>query len=212
MAEGSWLDLSGFVCVSWGRGCRQQLPPPSPAGLPCARRARSPGTAIVRLHKCPSVCLSPPPLCCLSPDPTGVARQGAGWGPGCLSLRVPSLILFPMALSAPLLLRQRASPPPPLSGVSSSFIKQAFVKCLCVSGDVFLCYVSGLGHLLLGLLPLSGPWKLMREQSPAEAVPSCLLSPMARNPLSPHVPAQSCRPHDPGPSTAYDSAPRLGRR
>lgn len=43
-----------------------------------------------------------PSLCCLSPDPTGVARQGAGQGPGCLRLRVPGLILFSVALNAPL--------------------------------------------------------------------------------------------------------------
>lgn len=71
LAERSWLDLSGFVYVSFGEGgggtAGSSCPPPYSAGLPCARRAGSPGTAIVHLHKCPSVCITPPSFSfCLS--------------------------------------------------------------------------------------------------------------------------------------------------
>lgn len=93
-------ELAGplWVCsVSLAEGaCRQQLPPPGSTSLPCARRAGSPGTAIVRFTNARlSAALPLPPLVSLS-DPTGVAGWGAGWGPGCLGLRVSGLILFPM--------------------------------------------------------------------------------------------------------------------
>lgn len=110
MAGRIWLDPPGFVYVSLGAGgLQQQLPPPGSAGLPRARRAGSLGTAIVRLHKHPSVCLAPPPPLPPSPDPTGVAGRGAGRGPGC-----PGLGLAPEsrpgAFCAPLLLRPCARP------------------------------------------------------------------------------------------------------
>lgn len=148
MAERNWLGLSGFVYVSWGRGpADRSCPPPSSTGLPCARRAGSPGTAIVRLHKCLSVCITPPPLhWAPSPHPTGVAGLGAGWGPGCLGLRVSSLILFPIALSTPLLLHQCAHPHCPVSHPHSSskhllgaFVCSAiFLRVVCLaSASVF---------------------------------------------------------------------------
>lgn len=149
MAERCWLDPSGFVYVSLGEGgggaAGSSCPPPNSAGLPCARRAGSPGTAIVRLHKCPSVCITAPLHLCLSfsPDPTGVA-----WWGGKLGFRMPESYAFQPNFipygpqhpsSAPLVC------PPPPSAISSSFIKQAFIKCLCVFSDVFLCYVAGFG-------------------------------------------------------------------
>lgn len=87
----------------------------------------------------------PPLHLCLSfsPDPTGVA-----WLGGKLGFRMPESYAFQPNFipygpqhpsSAPLVC------PPPPSAISSSFIKQAFIKCLCVFSDVFLCYVAGFG-------------------------------------------------------------------
>lgn len=106
-------ELAGpfWVCLwllggGWGWGCRQQLPPSRLSRPALCQEGReswhsycSPAQMPVCLHHSPlALCLS------LSPDPTGVAGWGAGWGPGGLYLRVSSLILFPVALSAPLLL------------------------------------------------------------------------------------------------------------
>lgn len=158
-----------WVCLcllggGWGRGCRQQLPPPNSAGLPCARRAGSPGTAIVRLHKCPSVCITAPLHLCLSfsPYPTGVAWRGVGgpgWGSGCLSLPLSSPTLFPMALSAPLLLHSCAHPHRPVAHLHSSskrllsaFVCSAMAFCVML---LALVLPFRFGRLLLSLLPSS---------------------------------------------------------
>lgn len=130
MTERSWLDLSGFVYMSLGEGaCRQQLPPPSSTSLPCARRAGSPGTAIVRFTNARLSASLPLPLVVSLSDPTGVAGWGAGWGPGCLGLRVSSSILFPMTLSTPLWLHQCAHPHCPVfhPHSSSKHLLSAFV-------------------------------------------------------------------------------------
>lgn len=191
----------------WGRGpAGSSCPPSGSAGLPRARRAGRLGTAIVRQHKHPSVCVTPPPLLSPSPDLTGVAGWGAGWGPGCPGLRVsrPVHSLWPFCFT---------SVPTPPPSVSSSFIKRAFAKCLCVLGGVFLCYASGfgvsasVGRLLLSLLPY-----LVLGNSKGQSLARSILSPVssatARSPLS-HFPAPYPPPHDSVPFAAYDSAPPL---
>lgn len=152
MTERSWLDLSGFVYISLGEGaCRQQLPPSQLHQPALCQEGRESWHSYCSLAQMP-VCLhhSPLPLLVSLSDPTGVDGWGAGWGPGCLGL---SLILFPMTLSTPLLL---TSVPTPIVRCLSLFIKQAFIKCLCVLSDIFLCYVSGFGiSVSIGCLFLS---------------------------------------------------------
>lgn len=57
-----------------------------------------------------------------------------------------------------------------------------------------LALVFPFGCLLLSLLPFSWPWKLLKEQSLTETIPSPLLSLVARNPLSPYFPACGSSP------------------
>ena len=176
MAERRCLDPSGFVSVSLGEGgggaAGSSCPPPHSAGLPCARRAGSPGTAIVRPHKCPSVCIIAPSIsACLSL----LTRQvwpggGPGWGSGRLSLTVSSPTLFPMGLSDPLLLHSCAHTHRPVSHLHSSSerLLSAFV-CSAMSFCVrFLALVLTFlfGRLFLSLLPSSYPWKLIKEAKP----------------------------------------------
>lgn len=152
-----WEDLAGpfwvCLCLFGGGGpAGSSCPPPGSAGLPRARRAGSLGTAIVRLHKHPSVCITPPPPLSPSSDPTGVAGWGAGWGPGCLGPRVSPLIHSLWPLVPPFCFPSVPTPPP---SVPSSFIKRAFTKCLCVLSGVFLCYVSMALVLVLHLAAFS---------------------------------------------------------
>lgn len=185
MAGRIWLDPPGFVYVSLGAGgLQQQLPPPGSAGLPRARRAGSLGTAIVRLHKHPSVCLAPPPPLPPSPDPTGVAGRGAGRGPGCPGLRAsrPSRAPGPFA---PRSCFARVPAPPP--GVSSSSIKRACtepsVGCSVASFCVIGLLSASVGRPLLGFLPYLVPGS-SKGQSLARSILSPVPCPPARSPLS----------------------------
>ena len=176
MAERNWLDPSGFVYVSLGEGgggaAGSSCPPPNSAGLPCARRAGSPGTAIVRLHKCPSVCITPPSVsACLSLLTRQVWPGGGGARVGS---RIPgsegSPTLFPMVLSTPLLLHQCAHPHCPVSHLHSSGkrLLSAFVCSVMSFCVMFLALALAFpfGRLLLSLLPLSCLWKLIKEAEP----------------------------------------------
>lgn len=177
----------------WGRvgvGCRQQLPSAQLSRPALCQEGRESWHSYCSPAQMP-VCLHPSrlPLCSpLSPDLTGVAGWGAGQGPGCLGLRVSGLISFPVVLSAPLLLHQYAHPRCPVYHLhsSSKHLLSAFVRsvmCSCVM-CLALALVFLFGRLLLSLLPSSSPWKLIKEQSLAETIPSPLPSPMARNSLS----------------------------
>lgn len=168
MAERCWLDPSGFVYVSLGEGrggaAGSSCPLPTQPACPVPGGQ---GVLAQLLFACTNARLFaslPPSIsACLSL----LTRQvwpgrgvgGPGWGSGCLSLPVSSPTLFPMALSAPLLLHSCAHPHRLVAHLHSSSkrLLSAFV-CSAMSFCVMLLALVlpfRFGRLLLSLLPSS---------------------------------------------------------
>jgi len=208
MVERSWLDPSGFVYGSLGEG-QQAAAAPLPTQLACPVPGGQ-GVLAQLLFACTNARLFaslPPPSACLSLLTRQVWLGGGQAGVQDAWVSRSPARLYSLRPLAPCF----ASPvcPPPLSDVSSSFIKQVFIKCLCVFSNVFLCYVSGFGISVSFWLPSPQPPAFIlsleahkREQSLAEAILSPLLSPVARNPPFPHFPALPPIPHDSVPLAA----------